>query len=77
MKKELLQKLKNISEECSEIDENSQSESEDESNNFFESDHEFDSVYDNHSSGTNDEEDYFWCKKRTKENEIVDRFWSR
>ncbi|GBM49720.1 hypothetical protein AVEN_206218-1 [Araneus ventricosus] len=44
-------------EECSEIDESSQSESEDELNESIESDHEFDSDYENYSSSTNEEED--------------------
>ncbi|XP_072760337.1 uncharacterized protein [Anoplolepis gracilipes] len=56
-KKELLQKINNISEECSEIDECLQSESEDELNDSFESDHELDSDYENYSSSTNEEED--------------------
>ncbi|GBN30515.1 hypothetical protein AVEN_118088-1 [Araneus ventricosus] len=44
-------------EECSEIDESSQSEGEDELNDSFESDHELYSDYENCSSSTNEEED--------------------
>ncbi|GBN57823.1 hypothetical protein AVEN_207312-1 [Araneus ventricosus] len=44
-------------EECSEIDESSQSESEEELNDSFESDHEFGTDYENYSSSTDEEED--------------------
>lgn len=73
-KKELLQKINNISEECSEIDESSQSESEDELNDSFESDHEFDSDYENYSSSTNEEEDNLNASRGRKKMRLLTDF---
>ncbi|GBM52980.1 hypothetical protein AVEN_111328-1 [Araneus ventricosus] len=53
-------------EECSEIDESSQSESEDKLTDSFEIDHEFNSDYENYSSSTDEEEDNLTASRGLK-----------